>query len=361
MQHSLRLTDGELGLALFGVAAGSVPALLLTARLLRSLRSGAVSVVTALIFGGSLPLIGAAGDAGQLTAVLVVLGAASGVLDVAMNTSAVIHQQRTGRRVLSRLHGGYSLGVLAGAGGGVVAAQVGATVTEHLTAAAVLLVAAALTTAPLLWPTGRPTTVARQPANVERPPANVRRAARIPLTTALLAVCGLFVEGLVLDWSALLVVRDLGGSRSSAATGLALFSLAMFMSRTAGDAALHRFGERRVLTVGAVVLGTLTPVACFAGQPVGMVVAIGACGLALGPVFPLAVHRAGRSDPARTAVMAARVSAVGYLAYLTGPPAVGLLADTVGLPVTFAAATLVSCAGILCSRRAARETVGAEP
>ncbi|SHN39207.1 hypothetical protein [Cryptosporangium aurantiacum] len=50
VQERLQLTDSALGLALFGVAAGSVPALLLTARLLRSLRSGAVCVGTALLF-----------------------------------------------------------------------------------------------------------------------------------------------------------------------------------------------------------------------------------------------------------------------------------------------------------------------
>jgi MFS family permease len=84
----LDLSDSELAAALFGVAAGSVPALLLAGRILHRMEPARVCVVTALVFSAALPLIGVAGGVWQLTAILMVLGAASGVLDVAMNTLA---------------------------------------------------------------------------------------------------------------------------------------------------------------------------------------------------------------------------------------------------------------------------------
>ncbi|WP_143175341.1 MFS transporter [Cryptosporangium aurantiacum] len=107
------------------------------------------------------------------------------------------------------------------------------------------------------------------------------------------------------------------------------------------------------MTVVAVVLCCLVPVASAVGEALGMVVAIGVTGLALGPVFPLAVHRAGRSG-GTAAAMTARVSAVGYLAYLTGPPMVGFAAESIGLPVAFAAGTVLRGIGIHWARRVSR-------
>jgi len=342
----LELSDSQLGIALFGVAAGSVPALLLTARILNHVRSAPVCVVTALIFSTSLPLIGAADDVWRLTAVLMVLGAASGVLDVAMNTFAITYQEQTGHRVLSRLHGGYSLGVLAGAAGGVVATHARASVTAHFTVVAILLSVAALACAPALW--RRDYGAVERAAQDTRPPRAARRS--IPLRIAVLAICGLFIEGLALDWSALLITRDLGSSPALAATAVTVFSLAMFISRSAGDAVLNRCRERRILTAIAVFVAGVVTVGSLIAQPLVMIVTTGLIGLAVGPVFPMAVHRASRSAPGQAAAMTARVSAVGYLAYLGGPPMVGFVADTIGLPVAFAAVVLLCCTGIAFTR-----------
>lgn len=348
VKHSLGLSDSELGIALFGVAAGSVPALLLTARMLDRVRSGPVCVVTALFFSASLPLIGAADDVWQLTGVLMLLGAASGVLDIAMNTAAIAYQQHTGHQVLSRLHGGYSLGVLAGALGGVAATHGGAAVTEHfLTVAAVLVVLTAVC-APAVW--SRPRTAdAREVAEA---PVPVRRERLgLPVLIAVLAVSGLLIEGLVTDWSALLITRDLGAPTSLGAVTLALFSLAMFISRSVGDLVLNRFTERTVLTTVAAVVVCLVLLGSVAADPLAMAIAVGLVGLVLGPVFPVAVSRASRSAPGRAAAMTAQVSAVGYLAYLGGPPVIGFVADVMGLPLTFATAVALSCAGIALARR----------
>lgn len=339
VKHLLDLSDAELGAALFGVAAGSVPALLLTARVLRRLRSAPVCVVTAVAFSASLPLIGLVDTLWQLTAVLVVLGAASGVLDVAMNTAGIAYQQHTGHRVLSRLHGGYSLGVLAGVAGGVIATRLQATVAEHFLVVASILVLAAAGCAPVLW-SQRWAPLPRGVGDDRRSSRNGR--VRLPVTIAVLAVSGLLIEGVITDWSALLITRDLGASSSLRATALAVFSAAMFLSRSAGDTVLSRFGEREVLVVIVVVV---------AADPISMVVAIGVTGLSLGPVFPVAVSRAARATPAHAATMTARVSAIGYIAYLGGPPVIGVAADIVGLPLAFAAVVVLSCAGIVAASR----------
>lgn len=246
------------------------------------------------------------------------------------------------------MHGGYSLGVLAGATGGVVAIQLGATVALHLAVVATVLTAIVLVSAPTLWQ--------YDPGDTGRHCAKTRAGRStgpwgIPLTVAVLAVCGLLIEGLITDWSAVLISRDLGASDILAATALAVFNLAMFVSRSVGDTMLSRFGESRLLTAIAVSTAFLIIVGTLISQPWAMILAIGLTGLAIGPIFPLAVQRASRPTRGRAAAMTAQVSAVGYIAYLGGPPLAGTVAEAVGLPATFVVVALVSSTGIAIARR----------
>ncbi|MEV6275964.1 MFS transporter [Nocardia sp. NPDC051832] len=333
VKHDLHLSDGVLGLALFGVAAGSVPALFATGALLRRAPARAVCLLSAVVFAAALPSIALAHNGFTLGLTLAVLGAASGCLDVAMNALGIRFEERRGARVLSRLHGGYSLGVLAGAGAGGLAAHFDVSVGRHFSVVAAALIAVALSVSRRLPSYGPPRPDAAPPAG--------RRVPRIPWQIAALAVAALLLEGMVTDWSALLVGRDYGGDTSLGAFAITGFSFAMFLSRSLGDALVERFGARRLCVAGAAI-AVLTMAAGLAQpSPTGLLIAIMAMSLVLGPLFPLAVSAAGLAGPADAAAMAAKVSAVGYLAYLGGPPLVGLGAETLSLPVTFAITTLI--------------------
>ena len=112
VKDRLALSDSEFGLALLGIALGSVPAMLLVTRLLPRASDIAVCSGAALLFPAALPLIDLTTNLAGLTAVLMLLGAASGALDVAMNALAVRLQEKWGARILGRLHGAFSLGSL---------------------------------------------------------------------------------------------------------------------------------------------------------------------------------------------------------------------------------------------------------
>ncbi|MEL4356306.1 MULTISPECIES: MFS transporter [unclassified Luteococcus] len=360
VKHALALGDGQLGAALLGIAAGSVPALLLTGRLLQHLRPGPVSVVSALAFAASLPLISRSGSLFELIGALVLAGAVSGVLDVAMNTAGMVHQQQAGTRLLSTLHGGYSLGVLAGAASGVVATGTQTSVARHFTLMAGLLIGLTALAAVPLW--RQPTQRSTAPMLTDEDRATGRRwwQTTLPTTIAALAVSALLIEGLVTDWSALLITRDLGAPASWGATALTVFSVAMFVSRSVGDAMIARVGEERVLASSAVTITLAMVSGASLGQPLLMITAAGVIGLALGPVFPLAVTRAGRLHPGQEAAMTARVSAVGYLAYLAGPPGIGALAEHLPLPTVLVLVVGLASVGIAASRRPmdARDAAG---
>jgi MFS family permease len=346
----LALTDGQMGWALLGVAAGSVPALTGTARLLRSVSARSVCIGSSVAFAGALPLIAVASNGWVLGLALAVLGAASGCLDVAMNTAAIDYQNRTGARILSRLHGGYSLGVLAGASSGALALKFDFTVLEHFSAVSATLVLLALAASaslprPTRPPAPNPTAPLVNSAGVGylhcSPNTWFARVLAIPVAVGAMAVAALLVEGMVTDWSALLVSRDFGGGATVGATAVVVFSCAMFLSRSFGDLIIDRLGPRRTSVSAAFTVSSATLVGLLLQHsPWGVVVAMAFIGLALGPLFPLLITEAGRRSHAGVAVATARVSAVGYGAYLAGPPLVGFLADHTGLTSAF---VMVAC------------------
>ncbi len=66
------------------------------------------------------------------------------------------------------------------------------------------------------------------------------------------------------------------------------------------------------------------------GSAAGAIAGFAVMGLGLASVFPLALRAAGY-DPAISGPAVAAVSSVGYAGFLTGPPAIGLLAELFGL------------------------------
>ncbi|MBS4104295.1 MFS transporter, partial [Tsukamurella paurometabola] len=318
----------------FGVAAGSVPTLLVAGRWIRRVGGRTVCLLSAPALALALPLLSGASGAPSLGLILALLGAASGALDVAMNSTALEFQRRRGATpILSRLHGGYSLGVLVGATGGVVAVAAGLSVTAHFAAVTgvllILLTAAAPHLPDVAPPPGpHPAAVAPRPRPLQS----------LSATIAAIAIAGLLLEGTMTDWSALLVGRDLGAGATVGSGTVAAFSLAMFASRTAGDLLVPAMGRARYLvSAGAVAAGGASAGLLIPGWIAGYLGVI-AVGLVLGPVFPLAIDLAAERAPHAIASAAADVSAVGYSAYLGGPPLIGLLAQALGLPTTVALA-----------------------
>jgi hypothetical protein len=90
-----------------------------------SLRFGFVAYPAGLI------AVAAASGLGTLTPALMAMAAANSVVDVAMNAQGAHLEHRTGRPVLSRLHAGHPLGLVAGGLVGTAAAAAQVPVSLH--------------------------------------------------------------------------------------------------------------------------------------------------------------------------------------------------------------------------------------
>ena len=265
-----------------------------------------------------------------------------------MNVHGSAVEQRAGREWMPRYHACWSVGGIAGAGLGALAAHAGTPLCSTSPPSP-------CSASP--W-CGRPPSFIEdrtEPGRAARaahgrgwrgcpqpPPAGEAaagpghspRPGRV-LTGRLLLVgvvtlCATTLEGAAADWLALYLTDERGASTSLAAAGYAVFAVAMATGRFSGTAVAERLGRDGAVRAGGLVsfAGVLLTVLGpgLAAAYVGA--ALWALGVCL--VFPAAVS-AGGEAPDRPADAIAAVTTIGYGGFLLGPPLIGLLADQVGL------------------------------
>src|SRR4029453_18779304 len=140
----------ELGVALLFVAAGALPAMFATGLLLDRL-GPRVLPISAVLFGLAVLLPGLADSVSQLVFALVVLGAASGALDVSINFGATSIEACGGAPIMQKAHASFSGGFLLGSLLAGAARQAGAEPDEILLATALVPFAAAWLNRDAVW------------------------------------------------------------------------------------------------------------------------------------------------------------------------------------------------------------------
>ena len=226
---------------------------------------------------------------------------------------------------MPRFHAAFSLGTVAGAGMGALAAARHLPLGVHLSAIAAVVMVATLVAARWVLP---PLPHAPGAAQAPRHPLAAWREPRTLLVGVFVMMLAL-TEGSANDWLALAVVDGYRATATVGALGFAVFVTAMTIGRLAGTALLDRFGRVAVLrtTIGLAVAGL---VIFMTGGT--LVTAMGGAllwGLGASLGFPVGMSAAA-DDPARAAARVSVVSSIGYGAFLAGPPLIGFLGDHLG-------------------------------
>ena len=320
IQDDLGIGTGALGFALLGAPVGLLLAQPLTGALAATVGSRRIVAASPLMM---LPVVAPAlaVDTATLALATLAVGFANGMLDVSMNVEGLAVERSLGRRIFNSLHAAFSFGALTGAALGGLAAAVGLDPLAQLS-----IVAAAGATAALVVTRWLPPAEAEPPSHGPRFPRPSRRLAAL----GAIAFCALLAEGAVFDWSGIFMRREAGAAVGLAPAALAAFNLAMGFGRLTADGVTERFGAAEVGRAGALVAAAGLGVAVLVAAPAGSIAGFAVVGLGLAAVFPLAVRAAGY-DPAISGPAVAAVSSFGYVGFLTGPPAIGLLAEALGL------------------------------
>jgi predicted MFS family arabinose efflux permease len=263
-------------------------------------------------------------------AFLIVLGAAMGTCDVAMNVSGAANERAIGRTVMPLYHAGFSLGTVAGAGLGSLAEVLHIPLQFHLTALGIVSLAAVLiATRYLLSETAVAVGEEAHPISTWRSRLAIWRDPRT-LLIGLVVLGFAFTEGSSNDWLAYSMVHGHGTSRAIGAAVYAVFVAAMTVGRLAGVRLLDRFGRVPVLrATGALAAAGLL---LFIFVPVFWVDIVGVVlwGLGASLGFPVGMSAAA-DDPHKAAARVSAVASIGYLAFLVGPPSIGFLGNQFGI------------------------------
>jgi MFS family permease len=335
IKDHLHLSDGQVGYALLAFAVGAVlgagaARLVLARGARRWVRGGTVALCAALI-GPAL-----AGNFVWLLATLLLLGLATGLVDVLENAQAAELERLAARPLINGFHGFWSLGGIVGAVLAAIAAYAGVSPLPQFIFTAVVAAGGSA-----LFLRDLPDT--RSGAHHVAPSG----AGRMWLTgsvfaVAVIAFATLVSESGTADWSSL-YLRDVShASPGVAAAGYAGFSLAMTLVRFRADLLTAHTSPATVARLGGLIAaGGLVLTITVPSLP-GAISGIALVGIGTAVLFPLAVSAAanlGKSGTALTLVMAG-----GYAGSILGPTVIGNAADHVGLRIAFAiplAATLV--------------------
>ncbi|MDP3890706.1 hypothetical protein, partial [Nocardioides sp.] len=235
-RRELSLSNGELGVLLLAIAAGSVLTLPTTGALIN--RFGAALVVragvVADVVGLAVVAVGA-GVLGDLTVTAVGLflyGLGVGVWDVGMNVEGAAVERTLGRSIMPRFHAAFSLGTVAGAGLGALTVGLGVDLVVHLGAVAVVVLVVAQATTGDFLPATAP--------SAEVGDAVPRRSAWAAWLEPRTLVIGVMVfalaltEGTANDWLALALIDGHRVEPWVGVSGFALFVGAMTVGRLVG-------------------------------------------------------------------------------------------------------------------------------
>ncbi len=333
VRDMLGIGEATLGLVLSGLAVGVVLGLIVSGMVAGRLGSrrlifvgGSVSIVL-------LPLAGFAPDPAVLVVLLVAIGMGGSTMDVGMNAQGVGVERAYGRSIMLGFHGAWSIGALIAASIGSAAMGAGISVGAHLTGIAVVLALLLAAAAPQLRIEDRvapsdPTSTVPGPPRFALP-----RGPLLPL--ALVAFAAALGESTVSDWSGIHLADQLEVAPGRVGWGFVASTGAMTVIRLIGDRLVRRIGAVRVVVAGGALATAGYLTVAISDLLPATLVGFAAVGGGLGVTVPLVFAAAGSRSESPGAGVAA-VASVGYLAFVLGPPTVGVIAELVGLRVAFA-------------------------
>ncbi|MEN9342954.1 MAG: hypothetical protein RIR24_541 [Actinomycetota bacterium] len=327
----LGVSTSELGLLLFSGAVGSIISLSIAARIIA--RFGTKPQMLGGFYLVALGLIGQSffattGSIALFAICIFITGFGFGIVDVPLNVDGAKIEGLRARSVLPRLHAAFSVGALSGAALGTLFIALSVNIVTQM-----ILLCSAQMLMPLIVRKFVPRHTGQDEhhknAEAEKPEKiNLFKDKQI-IFLGVGILCITLAEGAAVDWLALTVVKDFDETATNAGIAFAIFNLTMTLTRFFGGNISDRFGRRNTLQVMAII-GAIGVLFVIFGPSViyaWIGAALWGIGSALG--FPLFISEAGEGENATRRVTL--ITIFGYMAFLVGPPTLGLVAEFTGL------------------------------
>jgi predicted MFS family arabinose efflux permease len=338
------LDPAGFGLLLLALTSGALPTMLLFGRHADRVERWAMPACL-IAFAAAVFVLARAGGLPGLFAGLLLTGAASGALDIALNMRVSAIERTHGIRLFNRAHAAFPLAMLATSLGVGVAREAGVATGLVFSGVALALLAAAAAEAALA--SRRPAPNATPEAEPAQDGASARRPRGRPgLALALLgavAALGAFQEMAPQAWAAIFVETGLGASAVAGGAAPAAFTLGLSLGRLIAHEAEARLAPLRIVRIAALAgVPAFALVAAAPGWPVALAGLLLA-GMAVGPVEPTVFRTVTEraAEGARGTTLSV-VTTIAYLGYLASPPVLGAVAQALGWPALWLTAATLS-------------------
>lgn len=334
LMNRLEIGETVMGLLILAFGIGSVTMMPVIGALTARYGSAPVLRVVSVIVLPILLIITVLPQLWMVAIVVVLFGGFVGGMDVAMNANAVAVEKAMGKAIMSSCHGFWSLGGLIGAAtGGLLIGTLGE--VGHAIAFTIVATIGILLVLP--WIVRDNTTAGTR---AQTPLALPRSL--LPYLVGIMALFCMLPEGVVLDWSAHFLQKELNATIELAALGYAAFSGTMAIMRFLGDHIRNRLGAVTTLRICAVIamigmsLGAMAPTAELA------IAGFAFAGIGISNMVPIAFSAAGNLPGVPPGIGLSIVTVTGYSGILLAPSFIGFAAEHVGFsPVILVVTALV--------------------
>jgi MFS family permease len=319
VQSEFHFSLARLGLALACMTIGSIVSSPLAGFVSTRYGSRSLLRISAPFQALTFAFIALAPSPLLLALALFLMGATSGLVQVSMNAQAIALEARYGRTILSKMHGGFSIGMMAGALAASLVAYLGVSYRAHLLTVSMLLLAVGIGIGFFLIETER---IARAH----------RRRIHLSLALAVIVVVSffeLFCEGTATSWGAV-YAHTVGSSAAIAALTLGIYSLTMTVGRLRGDHLVVRMGVGGLVRAGSAVAICGLGLALAFPTPLVVLVGFALFGLGLSCLAPTLFRAAGQLPLPEGQGLAALLVA-SWPAFLLVAPVIGGLSKVISL------------------------------
>ena len=324
VQSGLNLDASQLALALMGTPAGMLTTLPFAGKVVSAFGIRKILYIGFPVYFFTITLTGLADGLHILFLVLFLVGLNGSLLTVSLNVHAGRVEKHTGRVVMNRCHGFWSLGIMAGSFLG--------SIFESVSTVWMILIVSASASLPVAWLLCLGLPSYENVNSAEVPPAPFFTQFPKVLTGICLFTFGIsMTEGAMANWASVYVKEMQGPESHGTGYGFGLFAAFVAFGRFFGDSLKIKLGTIKVavIFVNISVLGLILLVKAdelwlaFAGFVlIGLGVSVG---------FPLAVSATSSIDDKKEASYIAFLSLTALIGFLVGPPIIGFLTDATNL------------------------------
>ena len=255
---------------------------------------------------------------------LILVGAIMGCTEVCMNINAVVVEKLSQKRMMSSMHGFWSVGCFCSAGLFSILAKMGLDVFFIAIIHCLIILAIVIFFGRYF---------------LDYKSANSESAIAIPkgivVLFGILACVSFLGEGAIMDWGGVFLAEVKDVELSLAGVGYAVFSVAMLIMRLIGDKVVQFLGEEKAVVLGSSLAGLgflwIIIIDNFYLMLVGFIL----LGLGAANIVPVlySLLQYQKDMPINVAVTA--VTCMGYTGVILGPAILGFIAQGIGIISVF--------------------------